>query len=105
MYPDPIVRKRMSATDRFFHKLKGTKDGCIIFTGSRCRGYPHGAYRYEGKIWSAHVLCWVLEGKSQPQRFYQFLQNICGNPKCVNPSHLMMSDKIERLKQSNKGKL
>ena len=58
---------------------------CLIWKGKMAKGTPSIYYR--GGSYSVRRLVWLLSGQSLKP--YQSLSPGCGNPKCVNPAHLI----------------
>lgn len=73
--------------DRFFTyvNVSDDEDGCHRWTGPRDPRGGTGFFCYRGKIFEASRVAAVLAGiDPQGKEVFQ----TCGNPECVNPSHL-----------------
>lgn len=62
-------------------------DGCWYWLGYTVKGY--GVVRFDGKDVMAHRFFWGLEHGEIPDGMY--LDHLCRNPRCVNPSHLRLA--------------
>lgn len=79
--------------ERFWEKVQKQDEGCWIWTGARKgrKGYECGyGFFYAGsgprRVVNAHRFAYELEVGPIPDGYQ--LDHTCGNPPCVNPSHL-----------------
>lgn len=87
---------------RFWARVEITPT-CWNWTGAICvDGY--GAFKLGGTMRKPHRIAWVLR-YANPSDPSLELHHVCGNTKCVNPSHLRLVDHKEHGKADvNRGK-
>jgi len=82
--PSPTEAAR-SEEDKFWTNVKGKVDdsACWVWLGTSLNEY--GAFHYQGSLTTAHRVSWMLanQGQEPPNNLW----NVCGNKKCVNPTH------------------
>lgn len=87
--------------ERFWNKVFKTS-GCWYWKASKRSGY--GAFRFKGKIVSAHRFSYILTYGSIP--FGKLVCHSCDNKICVNPSHLFLGSYRDNLIDSiQKGRI
>ncbi len=62
------------------------------------KGYGEGIV-FNGRRWNAHQTSWILHSGEIPAGL--FVCHHCDNPKCVNPSHLFVSDNDGNMKDAH----
>ena len=76
--------------DRFWAKVDKRDDGCWLWTGA-LNNHGYGSFRGDGKTVAAHRLVWMWLVGPIPDGYVLDHDNVeygCGNPRCVNPSHI-----------------
>lgn len=95
------IYKRKTAIERFWNKVKKTKN-CWWWTGTRLKkGY--GQFRIGKKKMQAHRYSWELHKGKIPKDM--FVCHTCDNHYCVNPKHLWLGSHSDNMKDMiNKGR-
>ena len=75
----------MTRTDRFMAKVQPQADGCWLWTGSM-HPWGYGQFRMEERPVMAHRASYRLFVGPIPVGLY--IDHLCFNKRCVNPSHL-----------------
>lgn len=78
----PILR---TPEERFNAKVDRT-GSCWLWTGATAGGGRYGSFQYEGRVQRAHVVAWLLAGRTVPDGLV--LDHLCRTTLCVNPDHL-----------------
>ncbi len=85
-YGDPTTTLRaMTIEDAMTRYTKPGEGGCTEWTGTiTSAGY--GNVKYQGRMWQAHRVAWVLDGKELKDT--DLINHRCWNKICVNVEHL-----------------
>jgi hypothetical protein len=77
-------------------------EGCHLW--KRCKNPDgYGQITYQGKLWKAHRLIWVLSNGSIEDNMH--ILHTCDNPSCCNIKHLKLgTHKDNMLDMFNKGR-
>lgn len=77
-----------TVVERFWAKVDKSGD-CWLWTGSTWSS-NYGQFRFEGRMWSAHRVAWVLTGRDLPERMQLDHRDHCST-LCVRPDHLRLA--------------
>lgn len=99
--PTAKGRKPIPIEDRFWSKVRKTKD-CWEWLGSKNpKGYGHISHRE--KIAQAHRVSWAMHNGELPPGLH--ILHKCDNPSCVRPDHLFLGkDKENAVDRERKGR-
>lgn len=91
----PRTRKK-SVNQRFWAHVHKHNSGCWHWIGPRnTSGY--GQFTLKKKTLLAHRFSWLLHTGQEPGKHW--VLHLCDNPRCVNPQHLQLGDRIENARQ------
>ncbi|MDP7703248.1 HNH endonuclease signature motif containing protein [Mycobacterium sp. TY815] len=82
--------------DLIAKKSQPDDNGCWIWTGFLCSGYPH--MNVAGRVVGAHRVSWVLHHNKEIPEGYE-VDHVCKNNLCVNPEHLEAVTRRENLRR------
>lgn len=87
---------------RFWSKVD--KSGpCWEWTAAKS-SFGHGRFRVNGNLVSPHRMSWEMSNGGIPEGVW--VLHKCDNPSCVNPDHLFLGDRADKMKDAaNKGRL
>lgn len=75
------------AIRRFMDKVRVDEDrGCWMWVGARDMGTNYGRFKFERFTWNAHRWSYTAFVSDIPEGM--FIDHLCINRLCVNPSHL-----------------
>lgn len=95
------LAKTATFRDRLFNRLVLQPDGCLIWTGTKTRGY--GRIRKDGKTIYTHRAMYELCEGSIPEDCE--LDHLCRNRACANVSHLEPVTRAENARRGLGGEL
>lgn len=77
-----------------FEKVDKKQNGdCLEWAGCLCNGY--GVMTYKSKSYKAHRLAYELHNGVKIGN--KVVRHTCDNPKCVNPSHLILGSHADNI--------
>lgn len=79
---------RQTVTPENFWDRLDRSGECWLWTRSK-DGNGYGKVWYEGKLWNAHRLAWVLTNGPIPEGRW-FVCHRCDTPACCRPEHLFL---------------
>ena len=82
--------------DRFFSKIKVSKNNCWEWIGAKIKA-GYGEFYYKGKPVYAHRFAYELYNDKIPEDLE--LDHLCRNTICVNPQHLEPVTHTENLRR------
>lgn len=87
------IFEKLGNGEKFWSRAE-KPNACWLWKGAKKkRGY--GNVKVSGKVYSAHVLSWMLSNQSLPTRN---ILHSCDNPSCVNPAHLREGTHLENMR-------
>jgi hypothetical protein len=104
----------MNTLVQFWERVQKTET-CWIWTGSLFTATTwygnyglkppedtprYGGFFYQGKLWRAHRLSWVIHNGAIPPG--KFVLHHCDNPPCVRPDHLFLGTHKDNIHDSIK---
>jgi len=91
--PVPYCKRTWSPEQRiaYYNKLEPLT-GCHIWYGPLKPG-GYGCLQYQGRIWLAHRLAWMLKHGPIPDGM--ILCHRCNVKRCVNPDHLALGTRAD----------
>lgn len=87
------MSEKLTPAQRFWAKVEKT-ESCWLWLGGTFVSSGHGKAWFAGKHLPAHRVAWELVNDPIPPGLA--LYRDCGNPVCVNPDHMHLSDPLSR---------
>lgn len=98
MHPQSITkRKRRPFSEAYFWERVDRSGECWPWV-RYCNTDGYGHVYYEGRIWGAHRVAWILTNGPIPEGM-RVLHNCPGgdNPACCNPAHLFLGTQADNV--------